>query len=236
MGCQKPSVQHAALRSGGFPWHVRNLLVVLQLSGREASNGTSETCSACSSQAGRFPTSCQKPPRCSPALRPGGFPWHVRNLLFFSMQLSGWKASHDTSETSMARQKPPCCSPSLRPGGFPWHVGNLLFFSMQLSVQEVSHVMAETSLLFPSPQAGRLPRARQKPSVPQHAALRPGGFPHHGRNLLVVPQPSDQEASHGTSETSLLFPSSQVRRNVWSESRLGGGRWTLLYPPPSPPT
>ena len=86
--------------------------------GREASHGMSETfCSACSSQVGRLPMARQKPPRCSPALRPGGFPWHVRNLLFFSMQLSGWKASHDTSETSMARQKPPCCSPALRSGG-----------------------------------------------------------------------------------------------------------------------
>ena len=131
MGCQKPSVQHAALRSGGFPWHVRNLLVVLQLSGREASHITSETfcSSACSSQVGRLPMARQKPSvLLHAALRPGGFPHHGRNLLF-SMQLSGREVSHIMAETSllfpspqtrrlpMARQKPPCCSPALRSGG-----------------------------------------------------------------------------------------------------------------------
>lgn len=58
--------------------------------GREASHGMSETfCSACSSQVGRFPTLCQKPSVAQhAALRPGGFPWHIRNLLVV-LQLSG---------------------------------------------------------------------------------------------------------------------------------------------------
>ena len=99
--------------------------------GREASHGMSETfCSACSSQVGRLPMARQKPPRCSPALRPGGFKWHIRNL--FSMQLSGWEVSHIMSETSslfsssqagrfpMARQKPSVLQhAALRLEGFP---------------------------------------------------------------------------------------------------------------------
>lgn len=168
--------------------------------GREASHGMSETfCSACSSQVGRLPMARQKPPRCSPALRPGGFKWHIRNL--FSMQLSGWEVSHIMSETSllffssqagmfpMAHQKPPCCSPGLRPGGFPGHVRNLLFFCMQLSVREVSHIMAETSLLFPSPQTRRLPRARQKPPCCS-PALRSGGMCGQKAASVVVVGPS----------------------------------------------
>ena len=190
MAHQKP-VQHAALRLGGFPHHVRNLLVVPQISGWEASHGTSETfcSSACSSQVGRLPMTRRKPP------------WHVRNLLVV-LQVSDQEVSHGTSETFCSSacssqsgrfptswQKPPCCSPALRPGGFPGHVRNLLFLSMQLSGQEASHIMAETSLLFPSPQTRRLPMARQKPPCCS-PALRSGGMCGQKAASVVVVGPS----------------------------------------------